>query len=177
MPTQIKPQSPTENVPVLTKQERTEVVSNFSIKGIFLRKELKMNTKEDEIDPNALPRESFSEEDLLKFWNLYVRDLQEKGTRLQASIFSVCKPKLKGTVIHLELSSQVSKSEVLRDEEKILNYLKKSLKNYDLSLDVTVNEESAKKILITPDEKFEYLTTLNPLLSDFRKEFELNISF
>ena len=54
-------------------------------------------------------------------------------------------------------------------------FLKKKLLNYDLKLDITVNEEVAKKYAFTPIEKYEKLKEKNPNIEVLRQMFGLDI--
>ena len=58
------------NIPIISKTERTEAVSNFSIKSVHLKTEHQRNFKEVVIDPNTLPRESFQKRLLISFGNV-----------------------------------------------------------------------------------------------------------
>ena len=153
------------------------MVSSFSIRSIHVKTEAKKNQKEDIIDPNSLPREAFSTESFLHFWQVYINNLLANGERIQASYLQMSEPKMKDKVIHLEVSNETAQTEVLRDEARLLSFLRRSLKNYDITLSLIKNEELTKKILITPDDKYEKLIEINPLLRDFRKEFDLNLGF
>ena len=153
------------------------MVSSFSIRSIHVKTEAKKNQKEDIIDPNSLPRKAFSTESFLHFWQVYINNLLANGERIQASYLQMSEPKLKDKVIHLEVSNETAQIEVLRDEARLLSFLRRSLKNYDITLSLIKNEELTKKILITPDDKYEKLIEINPLLRDFRKEFDLNLGF
>ena len=153
------------------------MVSSFSIRSIHVKTEAKKNQKEDIIDPNSLPREAFSTESFLHFWQVYINNLLANGERIQASYLQMSEPKLKDKVIHLEVSNETAQTEVLRDEARLLSFLRRSLKNYDITLSLIKNEELTRKILITPDDKYEKLIEINPLLRDFRKEFDLNLGF
>ncbi|GIJ94163.1 hypothetical protein CAPN002_13810 [Capnocytophaga stomatis] len=133
--------------------------------------------KEEIIDPNSLPREEFSETDFLRFWNNYIENLLAKGERIQASYLQMSVPVLKEKVIHLEVSNDTAHTEILQNESRLLDYLRKSLRNYDISLKLIKNEELAKKILVTPDDKYEKLLEINPLLKEFREAFNLNLGF
>ena len=61
-------------------------------------------------------------------------------------------------------------------ETHLLGYLHRLLRNYDLRLEIDVNEELAKKILITPEEKYSKLLEENPNLQLFRNVFSLSFS-
>jgi DNA polymerase-3 subunit gamma/tau len=47
--------------------------------------------------------------------------------------------------------------------------------NFDLHLDIKVNEEIAKKYAFTPQEKYEKLKEKNPNIELLRKTFGLDI--
>ena len=95
---------------------------------------------------------------------------------MQASILQIANKQLEGTVLHLEVGTQTAKTDVIEMEPKLLAYLHKQLRNYDLKIEIQVNEEISKRILVTPEEKYNRLLQLNPLLQDFRNAFSLTIS-
>ena len=96
-----------------------------------------------------------------------------KGERIQASILKIANLKLDGTTIDLEVSSNTAKIGILNMEYHLLDYLHRSLRNYDINIQINVNEEIAKKIAVTPEDKYERLLEENPLLQDFRNTFGL----
>lgn len=165
-------------MPTITKAQRSGVVSGFSIKSVHLKTEHQKQVKEKEgvIDPNLLPREPFSLEAFYQHWEAYIQQLLSKGERLQASILQVANKQLEGSVLHLEVGTQTAKTDVIEMEPKLLAYLHKQLRNYDLKIEIQVNEEISKRILVTPEEKYNRLLQLNPLLQDFRNAFSLAIS-
>ncbi|EKY07298.1 hypothetical protein HMPREF9075_02139 [Capnocytophaga sp. oral taxon 332 str. F0381] len=140
-----------------------------------MKSEHQKNTQEVVIDPNSLPREPFSEESFYKHWEAYQQNLLNKGERIQASILKIAQLHLEGTVIKLEVSTEAAKNEILTMETHLLGYLHRLLRNYDLRLEIDVNEELAKKILITPEEKYSKLLEENPNLQLFRNVFSLSI--
>lgn len=162
---------------MISKEQRSEVVSSYSIRSVHIKTEAKKNFKEEIIDPETLPREDFSQEDFFKHWDLYIQQLLSRGERIQAATLTISTPVLDGKTIRLEVPNKTTQQEILKEESKILGYLHRALRNYDISLEVTENEEIAKKILITPEDKYERLVELNPLLKDFRRELDLNLGF
>ena len=139
-----------------------------------MKSEHQKNTQEVVIDPNSLPHEPFSEESFYKHWETYQQNLLNKGERIQASILKIAQLHLEGTVIKLEVSTEAAKNEILTMETHLLGYLHRLLRNYDLRLEIDVNEELAKKILITPEEKYSKLLEENPNLQLFRNVFSLS---
>ena len=141
-----------------------------------MKTEHQRQAKEDTIDPNSLPREPFTSEAFQHYWQAYIQHLLSRGERLQASILQIANKQLEGTVLHLEVGTQTAKTDVIEMEPKLLAYLHKQLRNYDLKIEIQVNEEISKRILVTPEEKYNRLLQLNPLLQDFRNAFSLAIS-
>ena len=120
-------------------------MSGFSIKSVHLKNEHQKTVKEVVIDPNSLPKESFTKEAFEQSWEQYISDLLAKGERIQASILKIANLELDGTVINLQVASNAAKIDVLEMESKLLGYLHKALRNYDISLQLSVNEEISKK--------------------------------
>ena len=66
------------------------------------------------------------------------------------------------------------KKEVEREQGPLLDFLKEGLKNYEISLEISVNEVTMKKYAFTPEEKYEKLKEKNPAVALLRKEFDLD---
>ena len=160
-------------IPTISKEERKGLVSNFSIRSVQLKTEAQKNRKEEVIDPKLLPREPFTEAQFLDAWRDYIQGLLAKGERLQASILNISNVFLQGTTIVREVGSHIAKDDILHSEERMLAFLHKALLNYDITLSVSVNEEVAKKIVVTPEEKYERLLTENTALQEFRNALGL----
>lgn len=165
--------SPIPNIPSISKEQRSNVVSGFSIKSVHVKTEHQKNNKEIIIDPNSLPKEPFTQEAFQNYWDNYIEELLTKGERIQASILKIANLKLVGTTIDLEVSSNTAKTGILNMEHHLLDYLHRSLRNYDINIQINVNEEIAKKIAVTPEDKYERLLEENPLLQDFKNAFSL----
>ena len=59
---------------------------------------------------------------------------------------------------------------------KVLNERQsKILESLETKKYVSVNEEIAKRIVVTPEDKYEKLLEENPILQEFRRAFELNL--
>jgi DNA polymerase-3 subunit gamma/tau len=101
--------------------------------------------------------------------------MDKKGEKIMASILQMDEPKLKETTIYLIYSNTTNKIELERAEFPLMAFLKKTLLNYDLKLDITVNEEVAKKYAFTPLEKYEKLKEKNPNIEILRQTFGLDI--
>ena len=80
-----------------------------------------------------------------------------------------------GFSIKLTFPNATNKVEVERQSFDLMSYLRKNLKNYDIALDITVNEELDTKYAYTPIEKYEKLKEKNPNLELLRTTFDLDV--
>jgi len=84
-------------------------------------------------------------------------------------------PKVKDTTAHLEFPNATNKVEVERQQYELLGFIRKSLKNFDISLSITVNEVMEKQYAYTAADKFEKLKEKNPNIDLLRKTFDLDV--
>ncbi|EDP70041.1 DNA polymerase III subunit gamma/tau [Flavobacteriales bacterium ALC-1] len=162
-------------IPKISINKPSKVTSGLSLKSIREKKEHLIRQMDVVIDEDDLPKEPVTQEALTKAWNVYTDRMDKKGEKIMASILQMDAPKLKDTTIYLTYSNNTNKIELERAEFPLMAFLKKTLLNYDLKLDITVNEEVAKKYAFTPQEKYEKLKEKNPNIELLRKTFGLDI--
>ncbi len=162
-------------IPKISIDTVKKSTSGLSLKSIREKKEHQIRQLDVVIDEEDLPKEPVSQEALTKAWNEYTVSVSKKGEKILASILQMDKPKLKDTAIHLTYSNNTNKIELERAQFPLLAYLRKALKNYDIHLEITVNEEVAKKYAFTPREKYEKLKEKNPNIELLKKTFGLDI--
>ncbi|MBR9758182.1 MAG: DNA polymerase III subunit gamma/tau [Algicola sp.] len=181
--TYVKPQNITEVTPNEKAVAKPKIdisipkkaTSGLSLKSIQTKKAHEIKQMDVVVNEEELPKEPFSETELIASWNYFVSSIEKKGQFNLASVLSIDKPKLDGTTIHLEFPNHTNKVEVERQQYDLLNHLRKDLKNYDISLAITVNEEIEKKYAYTAQEKYEKLKEKNPNIDLLRKTFGLDI--
>ncbi|WP_138433913.1 DNA polymerase III subunit gamma/tau [Winogradskyella algicola] len=162
-------------IPKISIDKAKKSTSGLSLKSIREKKEHQIRQLDVVIDEEDLPKEPVSQDALTEAWNNYTASVSKKGEKILASILQMDKPKLKDTAIHLTYSNNTNKIELERAQFPLLAYLRKTLKNYDLHLDITVNEEVAKKYAFTPREKYEKLKEKNPNIELLKQTFGLDI--
>ncbi len=122
-----------------------------------------------------MPKEAFTEEQLLELWNTYGQRMERKGERIIASLFSMNKPSLKDNfTIHIELPNKTMVDDIEAIEKPLLRFLGEELNNYSLSLHKEVNETVAKKHAFTPQDKYDKLKEANPLIDLLRAKLDLD---
>ncbi len=172
-PVSPQPSPITPAVPTLTV--RKDRVSGLSLKGLQKKKELQEKKANKKVDVENLPSEPFTEIAMQAAWSEYVSKLILKGEKIIASNLEADQPTLNGTSIQLEFPNETMKVEVERAQGPLLEFLKRKLQNYDITLHITVNEEVQRKYAYTAQEKYDKLLEQNPALATLRRTFDLDL--
>jgi len=132
---------------------------------------------EEEEDPyhKGDDKEDFSPDDFLKHWHTYAAKLKADGKHNLLSIFNTNAAKmLRPYEFEVVVGNKVQEN-LFRDERpNLLNYLRSSLKNYSIEVNVRVDEITAVKRPYTNQEKFQYMAAKNPQLAELRRRFNLD---
>lgn len=161
--------------PQILAERNAKKVSALSLKSIQKKQELQKELVAKQPDQKNLPKEAFTEPEMITAWNEYTKKVELKGQYNLLSHLSMGVPKLEGSLIHLEFPNSTIKVEVERAKHELLGFLRKKLNNYDVDLSIEVNETEIKRYAYTPREKFEKLKEKNPAIEKLRKDFDLDI--
>ncbi|CAM1354569.1 DNA polymerase III subunit gamma/tau [Tenacibaculum insulae] len=179
-PEKVKVQKPTPiaAIPTATKPLLKNIkrrTSALSLKSIHQKKDIKIISDEDENFENH-PRTPFSHDELKDAWKKYYFKLQELGERSIAAILASSEPQLgKLHTITFSLPNDLMKAQLERGKGKLTRFLREKLNNYGIQIDVIVNETVEKKFAYTPQEKYEKLKEINPLLEKLKNTFGLDL--
>ncbi|MGY8934253.1 MAG: DNA polymerase III subunit gamma/tau [Flavobacteriales bacterium] len=154
---------------------RLKKKSAFSLTSIKEKKELLKKINENKPEEIDKPKRLFSENDFLLVWKEYCQKIEKDGKFNLLSHLSMSTPILENTTIYLEYPNHTIKTEVERVQHDILSYIKEKLQNYDIDLEIVVNETAEKKYAYTPLEKYEKLIEKNPLIDTLRIELGLEL--
>lgn len=161
--------------PSIATKRNERKVSALSLKSIQKKQELKQELEANQPKEEDLPVNNFTEEEMLKYWNKYTKKVEKDGKFNLLSHLTMGTPKLEGAIIHLEFPNHTIKTEVERAKYDLLGYLREKLQNYEVDLDITVNETTEKRYVYSTREKFEKMKEMNPALERLRQEFDLDI--
>jgi DNA polymerase-3 subunit gamma/tau len=183
----LKDNTPTptvENI-ILPKEEKSNAsknkVSGLSLSSIRKKKEHLDAKLAEETKHEILPTNDFKEDDLIKYWKEYVKKLDKDGAKIVSSIFDISdkekreKLSIKGTIIHIEVPNASMQMDIHGAQYGILSYVRKKLSNYDINIQVDVNEEVSKKYVFSATDKYDKLLEINPAVGLLRQEFGLDI--
>ncbi|CAM3596085.1 DNA polymerase III subunit gamma/tau [Flavobacterium saliperosum S13] len=150
-------------------------VSALSLASIKAKRELEASQKATVRHHDELPKEPFTETDMLLQWTNFAQKLSDKGQKIMATYMLINDPTLEGTTIKLELPNEGSKVDFDANKTELLGYLRGKLHNHDIVIDVHVNEVTETKYAFTPIEKYEKLKSINPAMELLRKTFDLDV--
>ena len=77
--------------------------------------------------------------------------------------------------ILFNVPSKSNKKEIDLDRENICDFLRSNLKNDQIVLEVNIDESMNKEYYSTPQEKFDKLNEINPILNEFKKDLKLDL--
>jgi len=130
---------------------------------------------ETKIDYSNYPKEDFTQAEFYVFWKKYIDILNKQGEKMLASILNSSEPVIDGLKVALTYPNAMMLEEVKKNQTHILNYLRKKLKNYQLGFSLILDEKQEKRFAYTPEEKYQKLREMNPMIEEMRKVLFLDI--
>tara|TARA_Y100001972_G_C7608883_1_gene305184 strand:- start:467 stop:814 length:348 start_codon:yes stop_codon:yes gene_type:complete len=115
---------------------------------------------------------------LQQVWLAYKKESEEKGvsdTEMLVLNRTVTKTGEHDVLIQLASSLEISILE--RQEQGIVQYFRKHLKNSLIQLQKAVSEQEKSKKLYTSKEKYDYMVEQNPALKDLKERLGLDFEF
>ena len=150
-------------------------ISALSLSSLKLKKEV--NIEKEKEKGNKIPLENKFDLDTLKrYWKKYSNNLSEKGNNSLSSLMEISEPSIfEENKILFNVPSKSNKKEIDLDRENICDFLKLNLKNDQIVLEVNIDESMNKEYYSTPQEKFDKLNEINPILNEFKKDLKLDL--
>lgn len=138
---------------------------------------LKKNDKPEtiELKTENLPQTPFTQAEFFVFWKKYIEILDKQGEKMLAAIINATQPEVIEHHIKLTFPNAMMLEEVRKNQVGMLNYVKKNLQHYGITFDYILNEAEEKNFIYTPQEKYQKLVEINPLMAEFRKIFDLDL--
>ena len=133
---------------------------------------------EDEDDPyeKGTDKEHFTYDDFLKYWHQYADKVKAEGKLNLLSIFTATAPvMLNPYVFEVIASTKVLENLFKENKPYILNFLRTSLKNFDIEINIRIEEVVMTKKLYSSTDKYQHMAAKNPQLTELRKRFNLEL--
>ena len=156
------------------KEINNEEISALSLSSIKLKKEIIAEKDKEKVDEEKQSSE-FDKDQLKIKWGKYSKILSENGNNSLSSLLEINDPIiLEKNKISFTVPSKSNKKEIDSGKENLINFLKAELKNDIIELDVIVDKNISKEYYSTPQEKFEKISKLNPLVDQFKNDLKLD---
>ncbi|WP_026902887.1 DNA polymerase III subunit gamma/tau [Pedobacter glucosidilyticus] len=123
-------------------------------------------------------KDDFTAAQFIEAWGNFSFKAKADGKMSLAALMMNYTPKLKaGYQIELEVENKLQANELINERIDVLNYLRKQLNNFSITLEPIINEKQEERKLYTSRDKYQHLVEKNPKLEDFRRIFNLDIDF
>jgi len=121
--------------------------------------------------------EGFDYENFLKTWKEYaIKAKAEDKSMTLLTVFNNQKPvMLQPYVFELILENKTQENIFRDDKPNLMNYLRSTLKNFNIEIQTRIEEQSGSRKPYSPVEKFQFMAAKNPELAELRKRFNLEI--
>ena len=143
-----------------------------------IKEEVKKSGGEAElIEGDDLPNTPFGQEQLDKIWKTYVQTHLNKANRNLFTTLNSRSPELKPDFqLYFPIENHVQLNQIDMIKVDLVNYLRKHLNNYSLSLLTPVKKLESKKHVYTDEEVYKSLAEKYPLLEKLRKGLDLDLN-
>ena len=156
------------------KEINNEEISALSLSSIKLKKEIIAEKDKEKVDEEKQSSE-FDKDQLKIKWGKYSKILSENGNNSLSSLLEINDPViLEKNKISFTVPSKSNKKEIDSGKENLIKFLRAELKNDIIELDVIVDKNISKEYYSTPQEKFEKISKLNPIVDQFKNDLKLD---
>ena len=163
------------NNEISTIKNEYKETSALSLSSLKLKKSA-LSEKEKEKEKQEVLSNTFDNVSLNSAWKEYSSNLEKNGNNSLSSLMEMNEPYINdNNNINFKVPSKSNKKELDFEKEKIIKYLKDKLKNGNIILEIIIDKETNKEYYATPQEKFEKLSEINPLLNQFKKDLKLDL--
>ena len=163
------------NNEISTIKNEYKETSALSLSSLKLKKSA-LSEKKKEKEKQEVLSNTFDNVSLNSAWKEYSSNLEKNGNNSLSSLMEMNEPYINdNNNINFKVPSKSNKKELDFEKEKIIKYLKDKLKNGNIILEIIIDKETNKEYYATPQEKFEKLSEINPLLNQFKKDLKLDL--
>lgn len=174
-PVQPLPNVPPVSKPVVTKRFDDPISGTISIKAPA-KQEIKIKDPANEEDSNPAVT-PFTDAELRTHWTTFAAGLKTDFPHLATTLTSR-DPSLKDDwCIEFEIDNRILEEELTQKRGELIEFLRRSLDNYQITLQTRIQENHIKSKPYTDKEKFEKMATKNPALNKLKEQLDLDIEY
>jgi DNA polymerase-3 subunit gamma/tau len=169
-----------KHIPVIEKPTRT-----FSIREVISESEEpaekispSLDIKQNEgAKSRANSKVDLNIENIASAWQEFVENLKGEGPRI-ISMFKSIKPEMENErTIKIHLSNAAQRDIFIQNyKPKLVSFLENRFIISDIEIETAIDLSETNEILYTDEQKYNYLQSKYPVLKDFKKTFNLDIT-
>lgn len=150
--------------------------TNLSIKKLL---NPQTNSEIHGLSNQELPREAFTIDSVNMGWRQFANQMKEQGRETFYNAMIKRNPKaISETHFVMEVDNLVQVDLINADMEKLTSYMRNSLKNYDVFIEVKITENQQEDVKhLTGKDKFTMLARKFPNLHSLKTTFSLDIEY
>lgn len=173
-PVTTKPASPnTPGKSLLNSLGKTSLIPNLKDPN-SIKTEAEKNLEKVEITGDE--RNEFTQDDFIQVWVKYSGMVKNENKMNLAALMDNYTPRLKENYrIEVQVENKLQANELAFEKIDLLNFLRSSLKNFQITLDTVITEVVQERKLYTSKDKYQHMVEKNPQLDNFRKTFNLEL--
>jgi DNA polymerase III subunit gamma/tau len=114
---------------------------------------------------------------LKRVWLNFAEEKKEKGAIAEYTILNQEVEMDENFTIQIKLANPLQEDILERFRQELLNFLRGNLKNSNIKLQAKVVQNTEKKMIYTPQEKFNHLAEKHPMLAELSKRLGLDTDF
>lgn len=126
---------------------------------------------------NSRPDKPFGFEQLQQTWHAFARLRKQQFDSMSEALIFNREITLDGTTVHIALDNNIQANLMVDLKPELLAYLRDQLQNKQIQVEHRVVVPDTKKMIYTPQDRFNYLAAKNPALLDLRNALNLDVDF
>ncbi len=126
-----------------------------------------------------LPRESFHFDDVKMSWRRFANEMKQQGRETFYNAMIKRNPlPVSDTHFVMEVDNQVQVDLINADKEKLISFLRHSLKNYEVTIEIKITENQQEEVkFLTGKDKFAMMSRKFPYLHTLKDTFGLEVEY
>jgi len=162
---------------IASKLDKANYRSPYSLENILKEENVKEGITAEFKGGEDMPKTPFGQEQLDKFWKLFVQNHVDKKNRSLYTTLNQRTPELKSNfklVFPIENRVQLNQIDAIKVD--LVNYLRDHLVNYSITFETPVRKLESKKHIYTDEEKYKAMAEKYPLLEKLREKLDLDLN-
>jgi len=170
------PPTPTKIMNFRAKPEiKTVSIKDIARKSSEQQKETENQNQTNSLVIEDLPREPFEQAELHAAWKAYCDELAQNRRNAMIGNLTLGEPILSAdySVVY-QVQNESQRSEIETEKSRLMEFLRKKLRNYDIKLVLQKSETPIKTRPYTPEEKLKALEEMNPNVTSLKETLGLS---